>query len=152
MDHGHVSSMAKINLNGTKVLVVGLARTGLATATFLKTQGSIVSTTEKRSREEMKGALRELQGMDITMEWGGHGKETFLRQDLIVVSPGVDPAIQPILKALEGFCRFRRDKKGTSANHISHSKPILGKDAVSRAALNRVKKNIGIFFDMDFIR
>ena len=84
-----------------KVLVVGLAKTGLATATFLKTQGSVLSTTEERSKEEMKGALQELEGMDITMEWGGHGKETFLRQDLIVVSPGVDLAIEPIQEAMK---------------------------------------------------
>src|SRR4030042_5120201 len=94
--------MAKeMDLHGKKVLVVGLAKTGLATAKFLKTKGSIVSTTEMGSREEMKGAVQELEGMDITMEWGGHRKETFLRQDLIVVSPGVDLAIEPIQAAMK---------------------------------------------------
>ena len=93
--------MGKIDLKDKKVLVVGLAKTGLATAKFLKTKGSIVSTTEMGSREEMKGAVQELEGMDITMEWGGHCKETFLRQDLIVVSPGVDLAIEPIQAAMK---------------------------------------------------
>ena len=89
-----------------KVLVVGLAKTGLATAKFLKAQGSIVSTTEERSREQMKAALQELEGLDIAMEWGGHGKETFLRQDLIVVSPGVDLAIKPIQEAMKKGVRI----------------------------------------------
>jgi UDP-N-acetylmuramoylalanine--D-glutamate ligase len=89
-----------------KVLVVGLAKTGLATAKFLKAQGSIVSTTEERSREQMKAALQELEGSDIAMEWGGHGKETFLRQDLIVVSPGVDLAIKPIQEAMKKGVRI----------------------------------------------
>ncbi len=93
--------MGKIDLKDKKVLVVGLAKTGLATAKFLKTKGSIVSTTEMGSREEMKGAVQELEGMDITMEWGGHCKEAFLRQDLIVVSPGVDLAIEPIQAAMK---------------------------------------------------
>jgi UDP-N-acetylmuramoylalanine--D-glutamate ligase len=97
---GHGTRMGKINLTGKKVLVVGLAKTGLATVKFLKAKGSVVSTTEERSREEMKGALQELEGMDITMEWGGHRKGTFLRQDLIVVSPGVDLAIEPIQEAM----------------------------------------------------
>jgi UDP-N-acetylmuramoylalanine--D-glutamate ligase len=101
MDHGHVASMGKIDLSGKKVLVVGLAKTGLATAKFLKAKGAMVSTTEVRSREEMKGAVQELEGMDITLEWGGHCRETFLKQDLIVVSPGVDLAVELIQEAMK---------------------------------------------------
>jgi len=91
----------EIDLNGRRVLVVGLARTGLATVKFLKTKGSMVSTTEMKPKEEMKEAIQELEGMDILMEWGGHRTETFLKPDLIVVSPGVDLSIEPIQKALK---------------------------------------------------
>ena len=90
-----------MDLEGKKVLVVGLARTGLATARFLKAKGSIVSTTESQSKEEMKETIQELEGLGLTMEWGGHQTETFLKQDLIVVSPGVDLKIEPIQKAME---------------------------------------------------
>jgi UDP-N-acetylmuramoylalanine--D-glutamate ligase len=96
-----IQKMSKMKLNGIKVLVVGLAKTGLALAKFLKAHGSVVSTTEERSRDEMKGAFQELEGMDVFMEWGGHVKETFLGQDLIVVSPGVDLAIEPIQEAMK---------------------------------------------------
>jgi UDP-N-acetylmuramoylalanine--D-glutamate ligase len=88
-----------MDLNGRKVLVVGLARTGLATAKFLKTKGSIVSTTEMRPKEEMGEAVHELEEKDFLMEWGGHQTETFLKQDLIVVSPGVDLKMEPIQAA-----------------------------------------------------
>jgi len=91
----------KMDLNGRKVLVVGLARTGLATAKFLKAKGSMVSTTEIKSSEEMRDAFEEMKGMGFSMEWGGHRTETFLKQDLIVVSPGVDLAIEPIQEALK---------------------------------------------------
>ena len=91
----------KMNLDGKKVLVVGLARTGLATAKFLKAKGSMVSTTEIKSSEEMRDAFEEMKGMGFSMEWGGHRTETFLKQDLIVVSPGVDLAIEPIQEALK---------------------------------------------------
>ena len=90
-----------MDLNGRKVLVVGLARTGLATAKFLKAQGSIVSTTEMKTKEEMRETIRDLEGMDIFMEWGGHRTETFLKSDLVIVSPGVDPNIVPIQEALQ---------------------------------------------------
>ena len=39
--------------------------------------------------------------MGLSVEWGGHPVETFLTQDLIVVSPGVDLAIEPIQKAMK---------------------------------------------------
>jgi len=89
-----------MDLHGKKVLVVGLARTGIATAKFLKTKGSLVTTTEVQPKEEMKEAVEELKGMGISMEWGGHQIETFLNQDIIVVSPGVDLNIHPIQKAM----------------------------------------------------
>jgi UDP-N-acetylmuramoylalanine--D-glutamate ligase len=90
-----------MDLNGKKVLVVGMARTGLAAARFLKSKGSIVSTTEMRTKEEMGEAFQELERLDIPMEWGGHRTETFLKADLIVVSPGVDLNIEPVQKALK---------------------------------------------------
>jgi UDP-N-acetylmuramoylalanine--D-glutamate ligase len=90
-----------MDLHGKKVLVVGLARTGLATAKFLKRKGSRVSTTEMKPREEMRETVQELEGEDFLMEWGGHRTETFLKQDLIVVSPGVDLKIEPIQAAAD---------------------------------------------------
>ena len=90
-----------MELSGRKVLVVGMARTGIATATFLKNKGSIVSTTEMRPREEMTETVETLERMDIQMEWNGHRAETFLKPDLIVVSPGVDLHLEPLQKALK---------------------------------------------------
>jgi UDP-N-acetylmuramoylalanine--D-glutamate ligase len=89
-----------MDLHGKKVLVVGLARTGIATAKFLKTKGSLVTTTEVQPKEGMKETALELKGMGISMEWGGHQIETFLNQDIIVVSPGVDLSIEPIQRAM----------------------------------------------------
>jgi UDP-N-acetylmuramoylalanine--D-glutamate ligase len=89
-----------MDLNGKNVLVVGLARTGLATVSFLKDKGSIVSTTEMKPKEEMGEATRELEKMDIPTEWGGHRTGTFLKADLIVVSPGVELNTEPIQMAL----------------------------------------------------
>jgi UDP-N-acetylmuramoylalanine--D-glutamate ligase len=89
-----------MDLRGSKVLVVGMARTGIATAKFLEAKGFRVTTTETKPEEEMKEAVEELKGMDLATEWGGHRTETFLRQDIIVVSPGVDLSIGPIQKAI----------------------------------------------------
>jgi UDP-N-acetylmuramoylalanine--D-glutamate ligase len=94
-----------MDLRGKKVLVVGMARTGIATAKFLEAKGSLVTTTEVKPEEEMKEAVEELKGMDISTEWGGHQTGTFLRQDIVVVSPGVDLSIDPIQKAIQNGVR-----------------------------------------------
>jgi UDP-N-acetylmuramoylalanine--D-glutamate ligase len=59
-----------------------------------------------RRSEEMKETAREMAEMDLTVEWGGHQAETFRKQDLIVVSPGVDLAIEPIQAALKAGVRL----------------------------------------------
>ncbi len=77
-----------MDLRGKKVLVVGLARTGLATVKFLKEQGAIVSTSEMKPEEEMKEVLQRLKEMSISMEWGGHTVKTFLRSGSHHPQPG----------------------------------------------------------------
>ncbi len=90
----------EMDLRGKRVLVVGMARTGIATAKFLKAKGSFVTTTEAKPEGEVQDAVRELKGMGFSTEWGGHRTETFLKQDLIVVSPGVDLIMDPVQKAI----------------------------------------------------
>ncbi len=111
-----------MDLIGKKVLVVGLARTGIATAKFLKAKGSLVTVSEMRPNEEMKEAVEELSGMDVATEWGGHRIETFLEQDMIVVSPGVDLNIEPIQKAIRQ--RVRVISEIELAYHFIHV-PII---------------------------
>jgi UDP-N-acetylmuramoylalanine--D-glutamate ligase len=79
-----------MKLEGRRVLVIGLARTGVATVRFLKDKGAVVSASEIRTREEMGGIAREMEAMGVPIEWGNHREETLLKQDLIVASPGVD--------------------------------------------------------------
>src|SRR4030042_4277307 len=114
--------MAQLDLNGRRVLVVGLAQTGLATARFLRQKGSIVSATEIRPKSEMTQAARVMGELAIPVEWGGHREETFLRQDLIVMSPGVDLAIEPIQRALKKGARIISEIE--LASHFIHP-PIL---------------------------
>ncbi len=112
-----------MDLRGKKVLVVGMARTGIATAKFLKAKGSLVTTTEVKPEEEMEDAVQELNGMDLSTEWGGHRTETFLKQDLIVASPGVDLSMDLIQKAIRHGVRIISEIE--LAYHFIHV-PILG--------------------------
>jgi len=85
-------------LRGKRVLVVGLARTGVATALFCAARGANVTTTDTRTETEIGEAIAPLRTAGVSLELGGHRENTFLDQDLIVPSPGV-PADAPLLQA-----------------------------------------------------
>jgi UDP-N-acetylmuramoylalanine--D-glutamate ligase len=87
-----------MELKNKRVLVVGLARTGVATALFCAERGAAVTATESRTESEIGATAAQLRAAGVALELGGHQEKTFLQQDLIVPSPGV-PADSPLLLA-----------------------------------------------------
>ena len=85
-------------LRGKRVLVVGLAKTGVATSLFCAARGAEVTATDARGENEVGDAIVQLRAAGVNLELGGHRETTFLGQDLIVPSPGV-PADAPLLRA-----------------------------------------------------
>jgi UDP-N-acetylmuramoylalanine--D-glutamate ligase len=85
-------------LRGKRVLVVGLARTGVATSLFCSARGASVTATDARTENAIGEVLSQLRTAGVHLELGGHREETVLEQDLIIPSPGV-PADAPLLKA-----------------------------------------------------
>jgi UDP-N-acetylmuramoylalanine--D-glutamate ligase len=86
-----------MELNNKRVLVVGLGKSGVASALFLKAHGARVSVSDTKSGDELRKEIPALLDHGITVETGGHGERTFREQDLIVVSPGV-PGEAPLLQ------------------------------------------------------
>ncbi len=91
-----------MELKGKKVLVVGLGKSGLAAALFLRRKGAQVTVSDIRSAEVLAKDIPALLEEGIMVEAGGHGLLTFRRQDLIVVSPGV-PLDTPELVQVRNF-------------------------------------------------
>jgi UDP-N-acetylmuramoylalanine--D-glutamate ligase len=91
-----------MELKGKKVLVVGLGKSGLAAALFLRHRGAQVTVSDARSAEALAKDIPALLEEGIMVETGGHGLLTFRRQDLIVVSPGV-PLNTPELAQVRSF-------------------------------------------------
>jgi UDP-N-acetylmuramoylalanine--D-glutamate ligase len=86
-----------MDVRGKRVLVVGLGKSGVASAQFLSARGARVTVSDTRSQNELKTQIPALLDRGIAVETGGHGERTFRDQDLIVVSPGV-PSDLPQLK------------------------------------------------------
>jgi UDP-N-acetylmuramoylalanine--D-glutamate ligase len=85
-----------MDIRGKNVLVVGLARSGVAAARWLSDHGAAVTATDMRGPEAFPKVIPDLLSRKIGLELGLHRESTFLRQDFIVVSPGV-PADLPVL-------------------------------------------------------
>jgi UDP-N-acetylmuramoylalanine--D-glutamate ligase len=86
-----------IDLEGKRVLVVGLARTGVVTSLFSAGYGAVVTATDEKPEAELTEVAAKLRAADVKLEFGAPGQATFLEQDLIVLSPGV-PAKLPQLE------------------------------------------------------
>src|SRR5207248_1528518 len=91
--------MTCMELNGKRVLVVGLGRSGVASALFLKSRGALVTVSDAKSEDQLREEIPALLDQGIAVETAGHGERTFHNQDLIVVSPGVPVDAEPIKQA-----------------------------------------------------
>lgn len=78
-----------MEINNKRVLVVGLGKSGVASALFLKSRGARVTVSDSKPEAELRKEILLLLEHGITVETGAHGDRTFRGQDLIVVSPGV---------------------------------------------------------------
>ncbi len=76
-------------LKHMKVLVVGLARSGLAACDVLRDLGSVVKATDMKPPEAFGPELDRLRDRGVALELGGHSIAFARDCDLIVVSPGV---------------------------------------------------------------
>lgn len=86
-----------MELKNKRVLVVGLGRSGAASAFFLQEHGARVTVSDTKSETQLQSEIAALLDRGISIEAGRHGERTFRDQDLIVVSPGV-PSDQPQLQ------------------------------------------------------
>lgn len=133
-----------MDLQGRNVLVVGLARTGEATAEFLLRCGARVSITDSKPREALGPKAADLVRRGVKLEAGGHTSAAFLAADLIIPSPGVPrlPGLAaaaargiPVLSEIEVAARFL---KGTIIG-------LTGTNGKSTTAtlLHRILKDAG---------
>jgi UDP-N-acetylmuramoylalanine--D-glutamate ligase len=80
-----------------KTLVVGLGKTGLSCARYLRAQGVPLAVTDSRARPPGLETLRE-EMPEIAVFVGGFEQEVFALATQLVVSPGV-PISEPLIQA-----------------------------------------------------
>ena len=98
-----------MDLANKRVLVVGLGKSGVASALFLKSRARRSRSPTPSRKTSWREEIPLLLDHGIAVETGGHGERTFRGQDLIVVSPGVPVDCAP---AGAGPCARRaRDRR-----------------------------------------
>src|SRR3989338_10905497 len=91
---------SKLKFKDKKVLVVGLARSGVGSANLLSSFGARVSVTDVKSYDFLADDIKKLSP-SVKVIAGGHPEDIFSNSALIVVSPGVPPDIPPLIHAKE---------------------------------------------------
>ncbi len=87
-------------LNGKRLLILGLARQGKALARFATEVGATVTITDLRPPEKLQGMLDELSDLDIRYVLGEHPMELVDKADILAVSGGV-PLEAPLVQAAQ---------------------------------------------------
>ena len=86
--------------NNRKVTVLGLGRSGIATANYLAKRGADVFLSDSSESDAEKSAqAAELEARGIKVELGKHSDEAIAFGEFVVVSPGIKPKADVIAKA-----------------------------------------------------
>jgi UDP-N-acetylmuramoylalanine--D-glutamate ligase len=143
-----------MRLRGKKVLVVGLARSGVAAAALLTRKGAQVTVTDVKPESDLTG-FSDLLDSTVGLKLGGHDTEDFLASDLVVLSPGVPtslPEIQqaisngiPVISEVELAYRFLTGTfiGVTGSNGKTTTTTLLGQILKSAGLTSIVAGNIG---------
>src|SRR3954466_15719719 len=144
-----------LDVKGKRVLVVGLGKSGVASALFLHARGARVTVSDSKSEDQLRSEIPRLLDQGITVETGGHGERTFRTQDLIVVSPGVPVNVPqlaqarqlgiPVIGEIELAARFLKGKivAITGSNGKTTTTALTGEVIAAGGAKTLVGGNIG---------
>ena len=88
-----------MDVKGKRVLIVGLGKSGIASALFLADHGARVVVSDTKSEEELHHEIPQLLDRGIVVEAGYHNERTFKEQELIVISPGVPSDVPQLEQA-----------------------------------------------------
>ncbi len=145
-----------VEIRDRRILVVGAARSGIAAARFLLDRGARVTLSDRRPLEEMPEAQELARQAAVRIEAGGHRQETFVEQDLVVVSPGVPSdlaelaaaraAAVPVMGEVELASRFLRGRLvGITGSNGKTTTTVLTGQVLETAGFHvQVGGNIGL--------
>jgi UDP-N-acetylmuramoylalanine--D-glutamate ligase len=144
-------------LHEKKVTVIGAARSGIAVAQLLRSQGADVFVSDSSSAEKLQSSISNLRSEKIEFEVGKHSNHVY-DCDLMVISPGVPSNAFVVLEAqkrsikvvseLEVSCWFCRSPivAITGSNGKTTTTTLIGRILDHAKKKHVVAGNIGTAF------
>ena len=139
---------------GKNILVVGLARTGVALCRFLAERGARVTVTDQAPPDDLADSRRDIQGLGVVEDLGV-AQPRWQGFDAIVLSPGVPPELPwlmaaraaglPVVGELEVAAPFirRRLLAVSGTNGKTTTTTLLGEMLTASGLKTLVGGNIG---------
>ena len=90
-----------MNYEKKKVLVVGMARSGVAAAQLLRASGAEVTVNDSKTEEELGQQLKPLEGLQLERRFGCAAAELLEGKDCLVISPGIPDSAPFVVRAKE---------------------------------------------------
>ena len=90
-----------MEIKNRRVMVCGMARSGIAAAKLLSQLGARVTISDMKTEEQLGGALEELRALGCAFALGEAPDAHLADQELLVISPGIawaKPFVQEALR------------------------------------------------------
>ena len=78
-----------MDLIGQNILIIGLGKTGIATARFLAKQKARIVVTDQKTEADITDTLAEIRNEDISMDIASYDVSALHNIDMVIPSPGV---------------------------------------------------------------
>lgn len=87
-----------MDFTGKKIIIIGMGKTGIATARFLGNQGAKVAVTDEKQFDQWGGEFKQIAG-EKWLEVGDYNARVLEGADMVVPSPGVPPNSDLLVEA-----------------------------------------------------
>ncbi|HPJ96269.1 MAG TPA: hypothetical protein PK022_03090, partial [Syntrophales bacterium] len=78
-----------MDLSGQNIFIIGLGKTGLATARFLAGKHAGITVADRKTQDEIESALTELRNAGISIDIVPYDATSLHHIDMVIPSPGV---------------------------------------------------------------
>jgi len=113
------------DLTGKSVVVLGLARQGMALARFLAEQGASVTVSDVKTADQLAEAIKSLDGAPIQYALGGHPSELLDGCDLLCLSGGVPVDLPIVVEAQKRGIALSNDAQ-IFVERCAQRAPVIG--------------------------
>jgi len=101
-----MSEQTSLEVAGKRVAVIGLGRSGLAAVRLLQRLGARVTVADQKPSSELAAALGGLPAGEVEIHGAGGYTAALQGAEVVVVSPGVPMALEPLQRARQAGVRI----------------------------------------------